>query len=78
VNNRLSASKLIRKYDNLIILKSLSKIPGLPGLRVAFAFAQKKIIRELDTVRLAIELPEYNIRKATKILKNPKKYRKKV
>ena len=74
VNNRLSACKLVRKYDNLIILKSLSKIPGLPGLRVAFAFAQKKIIRELDTVRLAIELPEYNIRKATKILKNPKKY----
>ncbi len=74
VNNKLSANKLIKKYDNLLILKSLSKVPGSPGLRVAFAFAQKKIIQQLDTVRLAIELPEYNIRKATMILTNPKKY----
>ena len=59
---------------NLIILKSLSKVPGSPGLRVAYAFAQKKIINELNTVKLAIELPEYNIRKATKFFNSPNKY----
>ena len=37
-----SAIKLIKKYNNLIILKSLSKASGLPGLRVGFAISTKK------------------------------------
>ena len=73
-NNKLSSLSFIKKYKNLIILKSLSKIPGSPSLRVAFAFAQEKIINEINTVRLAIELPEYNIRKACMQLNRPKKY----
>ena len=68
-----SAIKLIKKYDNLIILKSLSKASGLPGIRVGFAISSKKIIDELNTVRLAIELPENSIRKAISYLKNQKK-----
>ena len=72
--NKLSAINLINKFENLVILKSLSKVPGSPGLRVAYAFAQKKIINELNSVKLAIELPEYNIRKAIKFFNSPNKY----
>ena len=67
------SNKLIQKYDNLIIMKSFSKTTGLPGLRVGFALSNKKIINELNTLRLAIELPEYSIRKAISYFKNPKK-----
>ncbi len=70
----LSVINLINKFDHLIVLKSLSKIPGLPGLRVGFAFSNKKIVDELSTTRLAIELPEYNVRKATKYISNPNKF----
>jgi len=73
-NNKISSINLIRRYKNLIILKSLSKVPGFPGLRVAFAFGDQNIINELNTVRLAIEMPEYNIRKASKYLSKPLKY----
>ena len=68
-----SAIKLIKKYNNLIILKSLSKASGLPGLRVGFAISTKKNIDELNTVRLAIELPENSIKEAVLHLKNYKK-----
>ena len=69
----ISAIKLIKKYNNLIILKSLSKASGLPGIRVGFAISCKKIINELNTIRIAIELPESSIRKAILYLKDPKK-----
>ncbi len=66
-------TKLIDKYDNLIILKSLSKASGLPGLRVGFTLSNSKMIEELNTVRLAIELPENSIRKAISYFRNSKK-----
>ena len=69
-----SSVKLINQYDNLIVLKSLSKMPGLPGLRVGFLFANNKLKDYLNSLRLAIELPENSIRKATKYLSNPNKY----
>ncbi len=72
-NESSSALKLLKKYSNLIILKSLSKTSGLPGLRVGFAMACKKLIDELNTIRLAIELPESSIRKATLYLTSSKK-----
>ena len=41
----------MNKHDNLIILKTLSKI-GLAGLRVGFMIARPEIIREVNKVRL--------------------------
>lgn len=39
---------LIKKHDNLVILRSASKSWGLAGIRVGFGFACPKIIAKLD------------------------------
>jgi len=43
---------LVRKYENIIILKTFSKFFGLAGLRVGYALACSEIINYLDNVRL--------------------------
>jgi histidinol-phosphate/aromatic aminotransferase/cobyric acid decarboxylase-like protein len=71
-NNKKEDSlvNLTKKYNNLIVLNSFSKNFGMPGLRVGFCVADKNISQELDTVRLAIELPAYSVNKATEIIKS--------
>lgn len=38
---------LLRKYDNLIVLRTFSKVFGLAGLRVGFGIANEEIIRPM-------------------------------
>ncbi|HYA14802.1 MAG TPA: histidinol-phosphate transaminase [Syntrophales bacterium] len=42
---------LLKKYDNLVILKTLSKV-GLAGIRIGFLIGSPSLILELDKVRL--------------------------
>ena len=42
---------LLKKYDNLVILKTLSKV-GLAAIRIGFLIGSPTLIRELDKVRL--------------------------
>jgi histidinol-phosphate aminotransferase len=46
---------LLRKFKNLVILRTLSKI-GLAGLRVGFMIADSDIINEVNKVRLPFNL----------------------
>jgi histidinol-phosphate aminotransferase len=69
-----SAYKLIQKYTNLIILRSFSKAFGLPGIRVGYTIASAKISQEIETYRLAIELPQYSINEVIKLLDGNKKF----
>ncbi len=41
----------IEKYDNLVVLQTLSKAFGLAGLRIGLAFARKEIIELMDRVK---------------------------
>ena len=66
-----SVDHLTTKYSNLIILRSFSKAFGLPGLRVGYSLASDKLSKEIETFRLAIELPQHSIEEA---LINLKKY----
>ncbi len=43
--------KLIEKYENLVVMRTFSKIYGLCSLRVGYIFAHEKIIKELSKVR---------------------------
>ena len=54
-SDKKSFLPLIEKHENLIILKTLSKI-GLAGLRVGFMVARPEIIREVNKVRLPFNL----------------------
>lgn len=42
---------LIEKYENLIVLRSLSKSFGLAGLRIGFAVSKARTIRKLESKR---------------------------
>lgn len=46
-----SASALLGKYDNLVVVQTFSKSRSLAGLRVGFALASEAIISILDRVR---------------------------
>ncbi|HHX97079.1 MAG TPA: histidinol-phosphate transaminase [Clostridia bacterium] len=48
--------KLVKKYPNLVILRTFSKAYGLAGLRVGYAVSATKTIRQLEKVR-----PPYNV-----------------
>ena len=69
---------LIKKFDNFIILKSLSKTFGLPGIRVGYAIASKKTNREISTLKLSHELSQNSISKSIKFLNKYSSFSKKV
>lgn len=57
---------LLKAYDNLIILKSLTKNFAIPGLRLGYVLASEHLIREMQSVKiswsvnaLAIEAGKY-------------------
>jgi histidinol-phosphate aminotransferase len=70
-SGKRSFLSLLKKYKNLIILKTLSKI-GLAGLRVGFIIADSEIIKEVNKVRLPFNLNSISQRLAIEALKNKK------
>ena len=64
---------LLSKFPNLIIIRSLSKGFGFPGIRSGYILANKDLIKEIETYRLSIELPSDTIEKSTYLIKNYKK-----
>lgn len=44
--------EIFKKYKNVIILRSFSKIYGLAGLRIGYAIAQEHIIEDLERTRV--------------------------
>ena len=72
-----SVDYLTKKFSNLIVLRSFSKAFGLPGIRVGYIIASSKTCREIETFRLATELPKTSIDQAMKSLENNQKILKK-
>lgn len=62
---------LLKKHDNLVVLKTLSKI-GLAGLRVGFMLAGKDIREEVNKVRLPFNLNSLSQMIAVEVLKKKK------
>lgn len=46
-----SAVKLIKKYDNLVVVQTFSKSRALAGIRVGYAMAQKELIDILEAIK---------------------------
>ena len=63
----------IKRYDNLIILRSLSKGFGYPGIRSGYIIANSNLVKDIETFRLAIELPFDTLNKSIKAISNFKK-----
>ena len=70
-SNEKSFLPLLKKYKNLVILKTLSKI-GLAGLRTGFMIADSEIIKEVNKVRLPFNLNSLSQGIAIEALKNKK------
>ncbi|MBU2614836.1 MAG: histidinol-phosphate transaminase [Elusimicrobia bacterium] len=80
--------KLFRRYPNLIILRTFSKIHALAGLRAGYAIADSEVIKYLDTIRppfnvttitqaaalAALKDEKAQIRKALNVVEKGKKY----
>jgi threonine-phosphate decarboxylase len=47
-----SVISYIKKYDNLFILRSLTKSFGLPGLRIGYACGSQQIIKILQNIKI--------------------------
>lgn len=47
-----SVMSLVKKYDNLFVLRSLTKSFGLPGLRIGYAAGSKQMIEILQKIKI--------------------------
>ncbi len=60
----------LKRYENLIILRSFSKAFGCPGIRSGYILANANLVKEIETYRLAIELSSDTIQKSIYLLDN--------
>lgn len=60
--NNISAKKLIKKFDNLIVVRTFSKAFGLAGLRVGYTIANKNIIGLMKSIKPIYEINSINIK----------------
>ena len=61
---------LIKKYPNLIIIKSFSKLSGYPGIRFGIGLLNKKIFQKINSFRLSIEISSNTAEKVMYLIKN--------
>ena len=71
-SNFKSLAYLVQKYENLIVLKSLSKSFGMAGLRIGYMIANPKLNKIFNTVRPIYDLSSFSIMVAEYFLKNIK------
>ena len=65
---------LIKQYDNLIILRTFSKIYGLAGLRVGYGISNSKMIHLINVTKPPYNLNTFSQIVAVQVLKNKALY----
>ena len=63
-----TALPLIDEFDNVVVLRTMSKAFGAAGLRVGYAIGQQHIIKPLDAIRPSGEIAGPSLRAATRLL----------
>lgn len=76
-SSRKSFIPLLKKYKNLVILRTLSKV-GLAGLRTGFMIAHKDIINEVNKVRLPFNLNSLSQKVAVDALKKNRELKSRI
>ncbi|RGD74666.1 histidinol-phosphate transaminase [Anaerofustis stercorihominis] len=61
---------LIKEYDNVIVLRTFSKLCSIAGLRIGYAVANKKLIDLLEKIRQTYNVNTIAIKFAREILKD--------
>jgi len=65
-----SVISYVKRYDNLFVLRSLTKSFGLPGIRIGYAVAPKQIIRILKNIKIPWSVNSLAQNAANTALKN--------
>ncbi|MGI6113477.1 MAG: histidinol-phosphate transaminase [Mahellales bacterium] len=68
--NGVTVVDKVEEYDNLIVLRTLSKAYGLAGLRVGYSIACEDLTRQLHKVKPPYNLNTFSQQAAVAILKN--------
>lgn len=68
--NSVNAIPLIRKYNNIIVVRTFSKAFGLAGARIGYTVANKKLISLLQSIKPIYEVNGVNTRIIEFFLKN--------
>ena len=68
--NKTSAQELVKKFNNLIVVRTFSKAFGLAGLRIGYCISNKKIINYLKIIKPIYEINSINIKVLSYFLKN--------
>jgi threonine-phosphate decarboxylase len=50
--NKVTCSRLVKEYDNLVVAGSLTKSFAIPGIRIGFGFASESLVSEMEKVRM--------------------------
>lgn len=65
-----SVISYVKKYDNLFILRSLTKSFGLPGIRIGYACGSKEIIKILQKIKIPWSVNSIAQDAANEVIKN--------
>ena len=65
-----SVLSYVKKYDNIFILRSLTKSFGLPGLRIGYACGSKEIIKILQKIKIPWSVNSLAQDAANAVIKN--------
>ena len=71
---KLSCIDLVRKYDNVIVGRTMSKAWGLAGLRIGYAFIPDWIFKEYMKVATPFSISKISIAAAVAALNDPGHY----
>jgi len=70
--NSVTAKSLIKKYKNLIVVRTFSKAFGLAGMRIGYTISNSEIIKFMMSIKPIYEINSVNIKIVQFFLKNLK------
>lgn len=70
--NQKSCTNLVKKYKNLIVLKTFSKSTGIAGLRIGYVICNPKFAKVLNSVRSIFDITHFSLKVAEYFLSNNK------
>lgn len=68
--SKITVKKLVRNFDNLIIVRSFSKSIGLAGLRVGYILTNKKLTLQFHKIKSMYEIGNFQAELLSLILKS--------